>query len=87
MNAQMIDPDKEAFSTTPHDEYAPVHNQDDHEIPDYSGSERYEQSASSYMPPSVQEEDTSYTGYSGALQLQQTHSDRIHFPPARYDNI
>ena len=35
MNAQMIDPDKEAFSTAPHDEYARVHNTDDHEIPDY----------------------------------------------------
>jgi len=31
-NASMIDPDKEAFSTTPHDEYAPVHDTDDHEI-------------------------------------------------------
>ncbi|KAK2628402.1 hypothetical protein QTJ16_001505 [Diplocarpon rosae] len=34
-NAQAIDPDKEAFSTAPHDdEYAPVHNTDHHEEPD-----------------------------------------------------
>ncbi|KAG9235407.1 hypothetical protein BJ875DRAFT_272380 [Amylocarpus encephaloides] len=31
-NAQQIDPDKEAFSTAPHDEYAPVHNIDDHDV-------------------------------------------------------
>lgn len=30
--AQLIDPDKEAFSTAPHDEYAPVHDADEHEI-------------------------------------------------------
>lgn len=31
-NAQAIDPDKDAFSTAPHDdEYAPVHNIDDHD--------------------------------------------------------
>ncbi|KAF7927488.1 uncharacterized protein EAE98_005870 [Botrytis deweyae] len=31
-NAAMIDPDKEAFSTAPHDdEYAPVHNVEEHE--------------------------------------------------------
>lgn len=31
-NAQQIDPDKEAFSTAPHDEYAPVHNIEDHDV-------------------------------------------------------
>jgi hypothetical protein len=35
MNASMIDPDKDAFSTAPHDdEYVAVHNTDDHEIHD-----------------------------------------------------
>ena len=45
-NANQIDPDKDAFSTAPHDEYAPVHNVDDHDgihdvndtsIPTYGG--------------------------------------------------
>ena len=32
-NATLIDPDKEAFSTAPHDdEYAPVHHVDDHDV-------------------------------------------------------
>ncbi|CAG8962211.1 hypothetical protein HYFRA_00005264 [Hymenoscyphus fraxineus] len=33
-NAQQIDPDKEAFSTAPHDEYAPVHNIDEQDHDD-----------------------------------------------------
>jgi hypothetical protein len=37
LNSQMIDPDKDAFSTAPHDDYAPVHNADEHEIPEYPG--------------------------------------------------
>ena len=31
-NANQIDPDKDAFSTAPHDEYAPVHNVDDQDV-------------------------------------------------------
>ncbi|KAH8597011.1 hypothetical protein B0O99DRAFT_619134 [Bisporella sp. PMI_857] len=56
-NANMIDPDKDAFSTAPHDdEYAPVHN-DDHEIPIHSmngplDSHSYNQSSHTYQGPS-----------------------------------
>ena len=56
-NAQMIDPDKDAFSTAPHDdEYAPVQH-DDHEIPIHSiggplESHNYNSSSSRYDEPS-----------------------------------
>ncbi|KAF4630455.1 hypothetical protein G7Y89_g7686 [Cudoniella acicularis] len=41
-NAQMIDPDKEAFSTAPHDdEYARVHNVDDNEVIHDAGGPGY----------------------------------------------
>jgi hypothetical protein len=102
-NAQAIDPDKEAFSTAPHDEYAPVHNTDDHEIPDHMGSSyggdpsgsmgsRYNGSASSsfgggYAPPTVHDEPTGYTGYTGAAPVQAGPGGRVQFPDARYDNV
>ena len=57
-NASMIDPDKEAFSTAPHDEYAPVHDTDDHEaessyagaqgVSPYGRGERYDMNLPSY---------------------------------------
>lgn len=96
-NAQMIDPDKEAFSTAPHDdEYAPVHDADDHEheVPGYSGGESsqmgagYEDPAPSYggyAPPRVDDE-TAYAGYSGAQSPQIGPTGRLQFPTARYDN-
>jgi hypothetical protein len=99
-NAQAIDPDKEAFSTAPHDdEYAPVHNTDDHEIPDHAGSSyagesmgsRYGASSPSfgggYVPPSVHDEPTGYTGYSGAAPVHTGPGGRVQFPDARYDNV
>jgi hypothetical protein len=93
-NAQMIDPDKDAFSTAPHDDYAPVHNAEEHDIHDYSvagesglGGQRYDEPAPSYgggYVPSVGQEDTGYMGYGGS---QQQAGGRVHFPSARYDNI
>ena len=57
-NASMIDPDKEAFSTAPHDEYAPVHDTDEHEAessysaahanPMFGGGDRYDMNLPSY---------------------------------------
>jgi hypothetical protein len=93
-NAQMIDPDKEAFSTAPHDDYAPVHNADEHEIPDFPtagssglGEQRYDDPAPSYggeyVPPNGPD-DIGYAGYSGS---QQQIGGRVQFPTARYDNI
>jgi hypothetical protein len=103
-NAAMIDPDKEAFSTAPHDdEYAPVHNVDEHEIhdldpmqpqygagpssshlgdePSYSGGY-----GGGYVPPTVHDENTSYSGYSGATGTSDV-GGRVQFPHARYDNV
>lgn len=95
-NAQMIDPDKDAFSTAPADDYAPVHNTDDHDGHEYPGAgssglgeQRYDTPAPSYgagayAPPTV--EDTGYAGYSAASS-QQDIGGRVQFPQARYDNI
>jgi hypothetical protein len=92
LNSQMIDPDKDAFSTAPHDDYAPVHNADEHEIPDYHGpsgvgEQRYNEPQSSYSGEGfvpTQAEETGYTGYGGS---QQDIGGRVQFPTARYDNI
>lgn len=96
-NAQQIDPDKEAFSTAPHDdEYAPVHNADDHELPEhessaYGGSSSTPYDANSYgggyVPPPVHDEPTGYTGYSGAAPVNSSASGRVQFPEARYSNV
>ena len=100
INAQAIDPDKEAFSTAPHDdEYAPVHNTDDHEIidaesgymgPSSSQGNRYGAPPSyggGYVPPTVHDEPTGYTGYSGIGQVNTGPGGRVQFPDARYDNV
>lgn len=101
-NAQMIDPDKEAFSTAPHDdEYAPVHNTDEHEIPDHAEGSAYSAGPSSmgnrydapsytsggYVPPQVHDEPTGYTGYSGSAPVNTGFGGRVQFPDARYDNV
>jgi hypothetical protein len=97
-NASMIDPDKEAFSTAPHDEYAPVHDTDDHEIhdagPSYSGEPStigggYADAPAygAYAPPRVEDENTAYTGYSGAQSPGIGPTGRLQFPTARYDNL
>ncbi len=98
-NANMIDPDKEAFSTAPHDdEYAPVHNVDEHELPDH-GHSAYGAGPSSeggygapsyttggYQPPQVHDEPTGYTGYTGSAPVNAGPGGRLQFPDARYDN-
>lgn len=98
-NAQMIDPDKEAFSTAPHDdEYAPVHNADEHEMPDYGGygagpssmGSRHDvpsYSSGGYVQPQVQDEPTAYTGYSGSAPVHTGAGGRVEFPDGRYDNV
>jgi len=97
-NAHMIDPDKDAFSTAPHDDdYAPVNNNDDTEIggrfgasdslatpsevPSY-GTPSYH--SNGYIPPSVHDEPTGYTGYSGA---NTSNDGRATFPTGRYENL
>lgn len=99
-NAHMIDPDKDAFSTAPHDdEYAPVNNNDDtelggrfggrhspdplatpSEVPSYNAPSYH---SGSYNPPTVHDEPTGYTGYSGA----SSNDGRATFPPGRYENL
>ncbi|KAM3067325.1 hypothetical protein ACMFMG_005316 [Clarireedia jacksonii] len=97
-NANIIDPDKEAFSTAPHDdEYAPVHNADEHELHDDGlpgGSTHapdYEPSSygGSYRPPTALDETTSYTGYSASAYSSQNSrtGGRAQFPSGNYDNL
>jgi hypothetical protein len=97
-NAQAIDPDKEAFSTAPHDdEYARVHNTDDHEseasgtpytVGGSTAGSAYESNSgySGYVPPHVGDEPSSYQGYSGSGPIN-TSGGRLNFPEARYDNV
>ncbi|CZS92915.1 uncharacterized protein RCO7_01248 [Rhynchosporium graminicola] len=103
-NANQIDPDKEAFSTAPHDdEYAPVHNTDDHELPVHEGTSfgglgsgglgsgpgPYDANSygGGYVPPTVHDEPTGYTGYSGAAPVNTSALGRVQFPDARYSNV
>jgi len=100
-NANMIDPDKEAFSTAPQDdEYAPVHNVDEHELPDHEGGaygtgpssvgSRYDApsyTSGNYVQPQVQDEPTGYTGYTGSAPVNTGPGGRLQFPDARYDNV
>lgn len=99
-NAQAIDPDKEAFSTAPHDdEYAPVHNTDDHEsnagvgnqyasAGSTAGASTYDSSTtySGYVPPHVGDEPSGYQGYSGSGSIGSS-GGRLNFPEARYDHV
>jgi len=73
-NAQLIDPDKDAFSTAPHDdEYVAVHNTEEHELGSHSlNAEPFDVQGrhdtpmygeGGYMQPTV--EETGYTGYQG----------------------
>src|SRR3954454_16538553 len=75
-NAQMIDPDKDAFSTAPHDdEYVAVHNTDEHEHEEpvhgsgpihgngpVHGVYDPPSYGGAYQPPTVSD-DMGYTGY------------------------
>jgi hypothetical protein len=98
-NAQMIDPDKEAFSTAPHDdEYARIQNAEEHEIPDHAEGSGYGAGPSSmgsrydvpsytgggYVPPQVHDEPTGYTGYSGSAPVNTAAGGRVQFPDAMY---
>lgn len=76
-DANAIDPDKEAFSTAPHDdEYAPVQHSDLHDpAHDRFNADDYNTGYSGYTPAGE-----SSTEYAGASQ-----SSRVHFPPANYD--
>jgi hypothetical protein len=75
-NAQMIDPDKEAFSTAPHDdEYAPVHHMDD-DVHEMEPGDRFGAGPSSsslgnhYDVPSYDA-----PSYSGGYQPPQVHDE------------
>ncbi|KAI9049349.1 hypothetical protein LZ554_007193 [Drepanopeziza brunnea f. sp. 'monogermtubi'] len=75
-NAQTIDPDKESFSTAPHDdEYAPVHNTeqlDEHELPQQALSDSH-YSASNMGSMGGRFNADSYGGYqSPALHDEPT---------------
>jgi hypothetical protein len=101
VNAHTIDPDKEAFSTAPHDdEYVAVHNADEHELSEHEGASSYAGPASTsmgsryagdhapaYAPPSINDEYTGYTGYTGAAPINTSAGGRLQFPSARYDNV
>ena len=102
-NANMIDPDKEAFSTAPHDdEYARVNDMDEHELPEHGGSgygagsssmgsrydvPSYTSGSGGYVPPQVHDEPTGYTGYTGSAPVNTGPGGRVQFPDARYDNV
>lgn len=101
-NAHVIDPDKDAFSTAPHDdEYAPVHNTDDHELGHGGYGGRH-----SPDPLSAPSEVPSYnapsyhsgayapptvhnepTGYTGYNGGAASNDGRATFPTGRYDNL
>jgi hypothetical protein len=96
-NAQMIDPDKDAFSTAPHDdEYVAVHNTDEHEIHDMgqpanTHADAYDSPTygGAYVPPTVSD-DMGYTGYAGAQGRQSPQVDdngRVQFPNGRYNEL
>jgi hypothetical protein len=81
----MIDPDVEAFSTAPHDEYAPVlmNDKDDtHEMHGGEGSQRYDTSsyggADSYQPSYVSEVGSQSGGF------QEPAPNRVQFPAGNY---
>jgi hypothetical protein len=96
-NAQMIDPDKEAFSAAPHDdEYGPMHGQEhemlhdaEHDEPSESHYDGYG-GGGGYVPPTVHDEPTGYgaepTGYggAGALHDEPTGYGGAGVEPTRY---
>jgi hypothetical protein len=97
-NASMIDPDREAFSTAPHDdEYAPVHmnDKDDphhREMDGAGGSGQYDPESynttggSAYVPPTVS--DTSYRAYGAEPPHMGGYDgvdERVRFPVGNYN--
>jgi hypothetical protein len=85
-DSNVIDPDKEAFSTAPHDEeYAPVHG-GEHEMNmgdgDRFNEHSYNTGYNGYSPANSSVglgADTSYTGVASPTP------QRVHFPAANYD--
>ena len=77
-DANAIDPDKEAFSTAPHDEeYAPVHHSgmhDEDHAPVHFNADDYDTGYNGYAPAG--ESSTAYTGSQGG---------RVHFPDGNYN--
>ncbi|RFU28310.1 hypothetical protein B7463_g8041, partial [Scytalidium lignicola] len=101
VSGAQIDPDKEAFSTAPHDEeYAPVHSTDDHDLHEadgYSaagGESRYDGTAPSYtetayIPSMVNDNDDSTSGFGGSSYGGSSigHSGRVKFPQGNYAEV
>jgi hypothetical protein len=98
-NTAMIDPDRDAFSTAPHDdEYAPVHMNDNDGHHEMEGGEagHYdpvsygdEGAGRPYMPPTVSDADTSYHSYgvehpSHMGYGEDVEPERVHFPAGNY---
>jgi len=101
-NAHQIDPDKDAFSTAPHDdEYAPVNHNDDTEMggarfggrhsPDHlaTPSEVPSYSAPSYHSNGYNPPSVhdEPTGYTGYAGANGGNDGRAKFPTGRYDNL
>ena len=96
-NAAMIDPDRDAFSTAPHDdEYAPVHmndkdNDPHHEMAGESSVPQYDPVSygghPAYAPPTVSE-DTAYHSYGQQQPLSTSYGDveagPVRFPAGNY---
>lgn len=94
-----IDPDKEAFSTAPHDdEYAPVHDTDDHDLHDmdgYGGStgegSRYDMGGSTaYTSTMGHDHDDLTSGYGGSSYGGGSTigpSGRVKFPEGNYTEV
>ena len=78
-NASMIDPDKDAFSTAPHDEYAPVHNVDDHD----AVHETHDTSIPSYggpiSNPQFTDDSSNPYGGSGGYMPPSVHDDNTSY--------
>lgn len=93
-----IDPDKEAFSTAPHDdEYVPVqsndHEADMHDHEDTVAGDQFDaHKFNGSQFDTSHKFDTSYNGYvpehEGETELSYagagSSSSRVHFPPANY---
>ena len=99
-NAAMIDPDRDAFSTAPHDdEYAPVHMNDNdgqHDVEESRGTGHYDPVGYGdggvdrpYVPPTVSDVDTSYRSYgaehpSNMGYAGEVETGRVQFPAGNY---
>lgn len=98
----MIDPDKDAFSTAPHDdEYAPVNSNDDTELGGgrFGGRHSPDPLATpsevpSYAAPSYHSNGyvpptvhDEPTGYSSNYGANTSHDGRATFPTGRYENL